>query len=150
MKVISKRIALFFLVSAILASLAVFLEARIKFPPSYLGMMYTVVSVVFSVCMSVACSLNLTRIKKKSIYTSIKNNIFLVRDTSSALFCAVTFSWLVAQVSEIYWLTVFSYCLHVLSLLYFVQNFRILQGINYEIEDKFREYTAKSKNTQIN
>lgn len=140
MRVSGKRITIVLIVSAIVTAVALWQSDRVTIPSDYIGMLYTVVSVVFSVCMGVACSLNLSRVKNNDLYRAIKNSSLIVRDTSICFFVADTVFWLVSTVADQYWLVVFSYSFNLLTLLYFVINFKVIQDLNYEIEDRSRSH----------
>lgn len=138
MRVNYKRVAVIFMVSIVLTSIALGGKSVIQVPSSYMSMFYTVVSVVFSVCMGVACSLNIGRVKNDEIYIVIKNSSLMVRDTSICLFVCVTLFWILATAADCYWMTSFFYSFSLVSLLYFVLNFKTIQDLNYEIEDRSR------------
>lgn len=138
MRISYKKIAAVLIVSIAVTAAMLLLPDEFKVSSDRMGMLYTIVSVVFSVCMGVACSLNLSKVKNNEFYCTLKDSCLAVRDTSICLFVAATFLWLASESVRQYWVIVFSYSFNLLTLFYFVVNFRILQNLNYEIEDRSR------------
>lgn len=110
---------------------------------------YTVSGIMFSIGMSVICSMNLSSIKNPSIYNTIRENINGVRNTYLLYFGVVTGMYLILQIipkTKYKW-PVFSFsvsldfsylCItfNLLSILYFIVNFIEIQKLHFEIVDK--------------
>ena len=117
----------------------------------FLGVLYTVVSVVFSVGMGMIYSLNPGRIANPDYYKAIKESITIVRDTSVVLFSLISLFFLISQVMRdanivdevsfsglLFSSSSFAFSFSCMGLLYYVLNFGRLQDLNYEIEERMR------------
>lgn len=116
----------------------------------FLGAMYTVVGVIFSVEMSMLYSLNPGRVKNNRYYRSLKSSILRVRDTSFALFLAISICFVVSICSSFEYLIFLAGCgirfsficftifFSVVVTVYLAWNFVVLQDLNYEIEENLR------------
>lgn len=135
MRVNYKKIAIVLIVSAMATAVALWQSDRVTIPSDYMWMLYVVASLVFSECVRAACSLNLSRVKNKDFYRAIKNRSLVVRNTSICFFIADTVFWLVSTVADQYWFIVFSYSFSLLTLLYFLINFKVIHNLNHEIKN---------------
>lgn len=153
MKVNKKRVAIFGGVSLLL-SIVYSTSVVESVDESFLGAMYTVVGVIFSIGMSMLYSLNPGRLKNEKMYTALKNRILLVRDTSFVLFSLLSVLFVISVcvntdlvMFSVYGLQIyfslsnFSVLFNILTIIYLAFNFLVLQDLNYQIEDSLREST---------
>lgn len=120
----------------------------LHFSDSLLGAIYTVTSIVFSIGMSMVYGVDLGRLKNRDYYVSTKRMLLRVRDTSMFLFFMDSVFFIFAMffdapifvrilsVGFSFSFTLSFVFLNTISLLYFVLNFKYLQNINYEIDER--------------
>lgn len=120
----------------------------VHFSDSLLGAIYTVTSIVFSIGMSMVYGVALGRLKNRDYYVSTKRMLLRVRDTSMFLFFMDSVFFIFAMffdapifvrilsVGFSFSFTLSFVFLNTISLLYFVLNFKYLQNINYEIDER--------------
>lgn len=133
-----------FIASIVIASLV---DARPN--ASFMNTIYTVAGIMFSIGMGVICTFSPDKIKNKSYFNSIKENINSVRDSFLFYFSIISVGFLAYQTSPSlhYKFTVkglnvfidFSWFVSLLiaiSIIYFILNFLAIQRLNFDISER--------------
>ena len=120
--------------------------------PGLLGIMFSVLGVVFSFGICIANSLNLERIRNPDYYEPLKRSTNVVRDTSAVLFALVLVLFVLSQIMRtvnigdevnflglVFSFSSFAFSFNCFVLLYYVLNFGRLQSLDQEIEERMRE-----------
>lgn len=111
------------------------------------SILYGVLSVLFSIGMSMVCALSVDKVGNHSYYQNIKNNSIRVRDTALCLFVIDSIGCGGAAVSNFShqfnpWMGIsidlFAAVLSSISIIYFALNFIAIQNLDWEIKDRVR------------
>ena len=149
-----KKVAGYIFFSLVLSIACTTFFENLLLTNTFLGALYTVLGVIFSVEMSMLYSLNPGRIRNVKYYQRIRNSILIVRDTSFILFSLVSVCFVVSIFADFdcvfsfmdynirFSFICFAIFLSTIVTIYLAWNFVELQNLNYQIDDKLRD--AKS------
>lgn len=137
--------------SLLLVFLSVLLASTTSAKPTsdFLGTLYTVAGIMFSIGMGIICAINLEKVKNIKFYKAIKTNILQVRNIYLYYFAIISVGYLAYQlapefelaitiqgVAITFRLSVLVALLTVLSIVYFTLNFLAIQKLNFQITEK--------------
>lgn len=137
--------------SLLLVFLSVLLASTTNAKPAsdFLGTLYTVAGIMFSIGMGIICAINLEKVKNIKFYKAIKTNILQVRNIYLYYFAIISVGYLAYQlapefelaitiqgVAITFRLSLLVALLTVLSIVYFTLNFLAIQKLNFQITEK--------------
>lgn len=137
--------------SLLLVFLSVLLASTTSARPAsdFLGTLYTVAGIMFSIGMGIICAINLDKVRNVKFYTSIKANILQVRNIYLYYFAIISAGYLAYQLAPgfectvtiqgaaiTFRLSLLVALLTVLSIIYFTLNFLAIQKLNFQITEK--------------
>ena len=137
--------------SLLLVFLSVLLASTTSAKPTsdFLGTLYTVAGIMFSIGMGIICAINLEKVKNIKFYKAIKTNILQVRNIYLYYFAIISVGYLAYQlapefelaitiqgVAITFRLSLLVALLTVLSIVYFTLNFLAIQKLNFQITEK--------------
>ncbi len=137
--------------SLLLLFLSILLASTTNAEPAsdFLGTLYTVAGIMFSIGMGIICAINLDKVKNVKFYTAIKDNILEVRDIYLYYFAIISVGYLAYQLAPgleytvtihgvviTFRLSLLVALLTVLSVIYFTLNFLAIQKLNFQITEK--------------
>ncbi|WP_448970246.1 hypothetical protein [Neisseria sp.] len=137
--------------SLLLVFLSVLLASTTSAKPAsdFLGTLYTVAGIMFSIGMGIICAINLEKVKNIKFYKAIKTNILQVRNIYLYYFAIISIGYLAYQlapefelaitiqgVAITFRLSLLVALLTVLSIVYFTLNFLAIQKLNFQITEK--------------
>lgn len=137
--------------SLLLVLLSVLLASTTSARPAsdFLGTLYTVAGIMFSIGMGIICAINLDKVRNVKFYTAIKANILQVRNIYLYYFAIISVGYLAYQLAPgfectvtiqgaaiTFRLSLLVALLTVLSIIYFTLNFLAIQKLNFQITEK--------------
>ena len=137
--------------SLLLVFLSVLLASTTSARPAsdFLGTLYTVAGIMFSIGMGIICAINLDKVRNVKFYMAIKANILQVRNIYLYYFAIISVGYLAYQLAPgfeytvtiqgaaiTFRLSLLVALLTVLSIIYFTLNFLAIQKLNFQITEK--------------
>ncbi len=107
--------------------------------------LYTISGIMFSVGMGMLCALNFDRVKNNNFYREIKFNLLYVRNIYLIYFLFASLFYILYYFLKEFngvncityvWYLVVLFC--IISIIYFVYNFVLIQKLNFELSDRYR------------